>query len=252
MLAWTGERRWHDLYLENVEQVWRTWLPSPHARCHLWTQDLEGWVAQLLGAAHGFAGNAQALLRGAPLLPREQQEALLDRCVETLQATAVGEDDGVNWPSHVAGSGAGPPKMLVQWCHGAPGIVTAFAAFPRQRSAELDALLIRAGNTVWHAGPLAKGHGLCHGTAGNGYAFLQLYARTADPVWLARARSFAMHAIVQCEQARQAHGGRRCTLWTGDPGLAVYLWHCLEGAGGLPTLDILGRGGSPTWPRTHP
>jgi hypothetical protein len=28
-------------------------------------------------------------------------------------------------------------------------------------------------------------------------------------------------------------------LWTGDAGLAVYLWHCLEGGGGMPGLDIL-------------
>jgi lantibiotic modifying enzyme len=129
--------------------------------------------------------------------------------------------------------------MLVQWCHGAPGIVTGLAHFPVHRSVEMDKLLTAAGATVWQAGPLAKGHGVCHGTAGNGYAFLSLHRRTGDPVWLDRARAFAMHAVAQSEQAREQHGRRRFTLWTGDAGLAVYLWHCVTGAGGMPTLDVL-------------
>jgi len=103
----------------------------------------------------------------------------------------------------------------------------------------MDEMLIMAGNAIWKAGPLAKGSGICHGTAGNGYALLKLYQRTGDPVWLGRARSFAMHAILQSEQACQRYGRRRFSLWTGDAGLAVYLWHCLRGSGGLPALDIL-------------
>jgi hypothetical protein len=31
------------------------------------------------------------------------------------------------------------------------------------------------GELTWRAGPLAKGANLCHGTAGNGYAFLALF-----------------------------------------------------------------------------
>jgi hypothetical protein len=127
----------------------------------------------------------------------------------------------------------------MQWCHGAPGIVTGLSDFPVKRSADMDDMLVKAGNAVWNAGPLAKGPGVCHGTAGNGYAFLRLHQRTGDPIWLARARSFAMHAIAQSERARQRHGRRRYSLWTGDAGLAVYLWHCLTGSGGLPALDIL-------------
>ena len=42
MLRWTDDTRWRDLYLDNVEQLWRTWLPSEHAPCHVWTQDLYG------------------------------------------------------------------------------------------------------------------------------------------------------------------------------------------------------------------
>jgi hypothetical protein len=239
MFKWTGEGRWQDLFLENAEQLWRTWLPSENAHCHLWTQDLYGRIVQLLGAGHGFAGNTYPLLRGAALLSPERREQLHNRCVETLRATAVFEDDGVNWPQGVGAPRPGRTHMLLQWCHGAPGMVTGLADFPRDGSSEMEAMLIKAGTTVWKAGPLAKGYGLCHGTSGNGYALLALHRRTGDPIWLERARSFAMHAILQQERMRQRYGRGRYTLWTGDPGLAVYVWHCVTGLHGMPGLDIL-------------
>lgn len=239
MFKWTGEPRWRDLFLENVQQLWRTWLPSDSANCHLWTQDLYGSVVQLLGAGHGFAGNVFPLLRGAALLSPDRRDQLRDRCVETLRATAVFEDDGVNWPPGVGPPRPGRTHMLVQWCHGAPGMVTGLMGFPRATSPEMEDMLIKAGTTVWKAGPLTKGGGLCHGTAGNGYALLALHRRTGDAIWLDRARSFAMHAIMQQERMRQQYGRGRYTLWTGDPGVAVYVWHCLTGSGGLPGLEIL-------------
>jgi lantibiotic modifying enzyme len=239
MLDWTGEDRWRGLFLENVEQLWDTWLPSSHADCYLWTQDLYGSVVQLLGAGHGFAGNVYPLLRGAGLLPADRREKLYQRCLQALRVTALTDDDRVNWPPGVGPSRPGRTAVLVQWCHGAPGIITATADFPRGWSAGMDELLLQAGAATWQAGPLSKGYGLCHGTAGNGYAFLKLHARTGDPAWLERARSFAMHAIEQRERMRQEYGVGRYSLWTGDAGLAVYLWHCLEGGGGMPGLDIL-------------
>jgi Lanthionine synthetase C-like protein len=68
--------------------------------------------------------------------------------------------------------------------------VNALANFADSR---IDDLLIAAGELTWHAGPLVKGGGLCHGTAGNGFAFLKLFRRTKDEIWLDRARRFAMH-----------------------------------------------------------
>jgi len=239
MLGWTGEARWRELYLENVEQLWRTWLRNDEADCYLWTQDLYGSIVQLLGAGHGFAGNAYALLRGAELLSAERRQVLYDRCVETLRATLVVEGDCGNWPPGLGAPRPGRAQMLVQWCHGAPGFVTGLADFPSGTSTDMEQMLVQAGNLIWRAGPLTKGPGVCHGTAGNGYAFLKMHNRTGDEMWLARARAFAMHAMLQSEQARQLHSQRRYSLWTGDPGLAIYLWHCVTGSGGLPALDIL-------------
>jgi Lanthionine synthetase C-like protein len=233
------EARWRTLFLANVDQLWRTWHFDASAQCHLWTQDLYGKVVQYLGAGHGFAGNAYALLKGAALLDEARRDALYERCVATLQATAVVEGDAVNWRPGTFTPRPGGTRLLMQWCHGAPGFVTALADFPAGRSAAMDALLVGAGHAVWQAGPLAKGHGLCHGTAGNGYAFLKLYQRTGDARWLDRARAFAMHAIEQYERMHQAHGRGRYTLWTGDAGLAVYLWRCLDGRAELPALDVV-------------
>jgi hypothetical protein len=95
-------------------------------------------------------------------------------------------------------------------------------------------LALAAGELVWRAGPLVKGANLCHGTAGNGYAFLTLFARTGDEQWLARARAFAMHAIEQVERARSAHGRYTFSLWSGDVGTAVYLADCLDDGGAIP------------------
>lgn len=235
----TGEGRWRDLFLENVDQVWRTWAFDAQANCHLWTQDLYGKTVQYLGAGHGFAGNVYSLLKGASLLDAGRREALYDRCTATLRATAKFEDGAVNWSPGTFDPRPDGPRMLMQWCHGAPGVVTGLSDFPPQVFPELDAMLIGAGHAIWKAGPLSKGYGLCHGTAGNGYAFLKLYQRTGDFMWLERARSFAVHAITQRDRMRQQHGQGRYTLWTGDPGLAVYLWHCINGKAGLPALDIL-------------
>ena len=94
---------------------------------------------------------------------------------------------------------------------------------------------------TWQSGALVKGSNLCHGTGGNGYAFLKLYRRTGENVWLERARAFAMTAISQCRGARLAHGRGRYSLWTGDVGLAIYLWDCLRGKGRFPTIDVCDR-----------
>ena len=72
----------------------------------------------------------------------------------------------------------------------------------------------------------------------NGYAFLKLYQRTQHSIWLERARAFAMTAIAQCREAGHEYGRGRYSLWTGDVGLAIYLWDCLTGLPRFPTVDV--------------
>lgn len=46
---------------------------------------------------------------------------------------------------------------------------------------------VECSDVIWQRGLLRKGYGLCHGTAGNGYAFLSLYHLTQDRKYLYRA-----------------------------------------------------------------
>jgi hypothetical protein len=236
----TGEERWRTLFAENIEQLWQTWLPVPDKEFYLWTQDLYGHIVQLLGAGHGFVGNVYPLLRGAALLDAARREALYERCSQTLRMTGMFENGEANWPQGIGTPRPGRTNKLMQWCHGAPGVITAIAAdYPHGQSSDMDAMLLAGGEAVWTAGPVSKGYGLCHGTAGNGYAFLKLFKRTGNALWLDRARAFAMHAIVQRRAMYQQYGVGRYNLWTGDLGLAVYLWHCMTGKDGMPVLDII-------------
>ncbi len=154
-------------------------------------------------------------------------------------ANAYAERDGelAQWPP-AADPGRPGQGIRTQWCHGAPGMVASLAGIA-PADAEFTELLVAGGELTWRAGPLAKGAGLCHGTAGNGYALLKLFERTGDEAWLARARAFAMHAAEQAERERAAHGMGRYGLWTGDVGVALYLASCLAGTAEVPTLDRL-------------
>jgi hypothetical protein len=111
-------------------------------------------------------------------------------------------------------------------------------ADPRLASPELVALLEGGGRLTWRAGPLAKGSNLCHGAAGNGFAFLKLHALTGEAAWLAHAHAFAMTAIEQWRAASAEYGRGRYSLWTGDIGLALYLHECLAGTARFPTIDV--------------
>jgi hypothetical protein len=231
MAELTGEERWRDAYRAQAQRLLDDLAPTEFGP--LWTQDLYGRSARYLGLGHGYAGNMMALLRGWRWLAAEQQTRLAETIPQTLAATAGESEAGVNWP---AVRTRDAPTYLVQICHGAPGIVAAFADCPFSTPA-LERLLRAGGEVVWQAGPLAKGPGFCHGTAGNGYAFLKLYKRTGEALWLDRARAFAMTAIAQCRAARRVYGQGRYSLWTGDLGLACYLRDCVNGEAGFPTID---------------
>ncbi|MEA2426031.1 MAG: hypothetical protein QOH13_2441 [Thermoleophilaceae bacterium] len=194
------------------------WLRGRREEDGVWTQHLYGQTTRYLGPAHGFAGCALALGDEAGDVS------------ETLENFAVEEDGLVNWPpaAGMALDARGNGQIRTQWCHGAPGIVATLAPMLDKE------LAIAGGELTWRAGPLRKGAGLCHGTAGNGYAFLALLERTGDERWLSHARAFAMHAAAQVERSRSEHRRGRHTLWTGDMGTALYLADCIDGRGALP------------------
>jgi hypothetical protein len=46
-----------------------------------------------------------------------------------------------------------------------------------------------------------------------------------------------MHAAAQVEAERRKGGRGRYSLWTDDPGTALYLALCVEGQASLPSFD---------------
>lgn len=234
MEAWTGDDRWKVLYLESADHLLNTWRRDDSVGAWLWQQQLWGRTHRMLGACHGAMGALQPLIAGAPWIDARFRRLLMPRAEELLAATAVVENGCANWPPEVNDRG-----LLVQWCHGAPGVVVAFDPMPRGESADLEQWMLRAGELIWNAGPLAKGVGLCHGTSGNGYAFLKLHRRTGDSKWLERARAYAMQAIAQHQAATARQGAPWFSLWTGDLGLALFLADCVEGQADMPFVDGL-------------
>jgi len=228
MLEWTGEERWRDAWNESADA-----LLSRRDEDGYWTQHLYGQELRGLTPPHGLVGNVQALL---PLLDAGRAGALERESATLLAANAVEADGLANWPPRPRPELPGPDGQIrVQWCAGAPGIVIGASKY-------LDEELLRAGaELAWHTGPpaLEKGPGICHGTAGNGYAFLKVFTRTGDEKWLERARRFAMHALAQVERLRAERGRGRYSLWTGDVGTALFAADCITGTSGYPVFDGL-------------
>ena len=231
MAEMTKETRWRNLFEVQAARLLADLEDTPQGL--LWAQDLYGAKDRFLGPVHGFAGNVIPLLRGWEWLTPAQQELVVEFAPKTLAANAWRYDIGTTWGPR---SKREKRLYICQHCHGAPGMVTTFADAPFS-SPEFEALLLDGGRFTWAAGPLTKGSNLCHGTGGNGYAFLKLYRRTNDPMWLDRARQFAMTAIVQSRGSQVAVGRGRYSLWTGDIGLATYLWDCISGEPRFPTID---------------
>ncbi|MGE5217268.1 MAG: lanthionine synthetase C family protein [Chloroflexota bacterium] len=229
----TAEPHWKEAYLHSAQNLLDTWKKNPALDCFVWTQNLYGQINLYLGAVHGFAANVFTLLKGRPFLDSRTIGLIESRAAQTLARTATADQKYANWAPVLGGT-----RHLVQFCHGAPGMIVCLAGLPSDEESALYQLMIKGGELIWKAGPLTKGSNLCHGTAGNGYAFLKLYRRTKNPKWLERARAFATHAIAQTERDLKKYGHFRYSLWTGDLGLAAYLWDCIRAEANFPTMDV--------------
>jgi hypothetical protein len=204
---------WHDLARESADA-----LASRRDADGLWTQRLWGTSFRGIGTVHGLAGNVRALLQ----VDDPRNETLRAESAAALSRAATRADGLANWSS----------EGKLQWCAGAPGVVSAARDY-------LDEELLLAGaELVWRAGPpgAEKGHGICHGISGNGFALLAAFERTQDEVWLDRARGFAVHALAQAERLPG-----RYSLFTGGVGTALFAAACLEGNARHPVLEGIRR-----------
>jgi hypothetical protein len=200
---------WDDLARESADA-----LASRRDADGLWTQRIWGTRFSGVGTVHGLAGNVRALLR----VDDPRNESLRADSAAALARAATQEDGLANW------SGEGK----LQWCAGAPGVVSVARDY-------LDEELLLAGaELVWRAGPpgAEKAHGICHGTSGNGFALLATFERTQDELWLDRARRFAVHALAQA-----ARMPGRYSLFTGGAGTALFAAACFDADARYPVLE---------------
>jgi hypothetical protein len=225
MHDWTGDQRWADASRRTGEAIL-----AARDEEGLWPTRLYGRDYRGITPPHGLVGNVAALLDDGPLLDDATRATLKRDTAAAVSRAALIEDGLANWAQPYGGElEREDGEIRVQWCAGAPGIVIATASY-------LDEELLLAGaELAWRAGPhgMEKGPSICHGTAGNGYAFLKVFERTGDERWLERARRFAMHALEQVDR----RGRGRYALWTGDVGVALYADACLEGRAAYPVVD---------------
>jgi hypothetical protein len=222
MREWTGNPRWEEAARESAAA-----LRARRGDDWLWRQDDD---YRGLGTVHGAAGNTLVLLRLEP------DDALAAETAAVLAQHAFRQNGLANWPGSPRPQLAVPGRGIrLQWCTGAPGILAGASEYLGED------LLLAGAELIWRAGAHGdeKGHGICHGTSGNGFGLLKAFARTGDERWLDRARRFAVHALGQVERLRAMNSRGRYSLWTGDLGTALFAAACLDEDARYPILDIV-------------
>ena len=142
-----------------------------------------------LGAAHGLSGILYTLLQSGCIASEEVNKTITPAVHYLLT---------LRHPSNNLRSSLGSQlDQLVQWCHGSPGLVPLLTAMHDKVGGTFLQDAIRCATPVWQRGLLRKGHGLCHGTTGNAYAFLDMYQQTEDPTWLGKAVHYTEWSMKQ-------------------------------------------------------
>ncbi len=238
--AATGDARFADAWHHALDGVLE-------GRVALEEQHFTADVGRYLGAAHGLAGVLAAVLSSGGLASTEQTERLLDRAERALHIEALHDGERVNWPAEPGG------LPLVQWCHGAPGVLLSLATLPAGARPALDESLVGGARLTIDAGAVTKGAGFCHGTSGNALGVLAVArrlrsaapgeARALDD----QARRMLAHALTQLDDEQALHGGDArwaLNLYEGPPGVLYGLLALL----GEAPLAAPALSGALPWP----
>lgn len=169
-----------------------------------------------LGGAHGIAGILYMLLQAKDYMTESELNNLVRPTIDYLQGICFPSN---NFPSSLGNN----TDKLVQWCHGAPGVVFLFAeAYKLFGQEEYLQTALKCGDVVWRRGLLTKGYSICHGVAGNAYTFLVLYQLTGDFKHLYQACKFAEWCM---SYGKQQHltPDRPLSLFEGVSGAIYFL-----------------------------
>ena len=176
---------------------------------------------EYIGAAHGVGGILFVLLAARAYI---SEEMLISHIKPTLDYFVSLQYPSGNFPSSISGTNPPSNDKLLHWCHGAPGVVHLLLRAHKIWPHNEDSYLLRAkrcGETIWKRGLLKKGYGLCHGVAGNTYAFLGLWKATNEAKYLYQAAVFAEWCFEYGKRGCRAPD-RPLSLFEGIAG-AIYL-----------------------------
>ncbi|KAJ6475769.1 hypothetical protein C8R47DRAFT_1142393 [Mycena vitilis] len=211
-------------------------LPAPPL---MWT-----WHGtRYLGAAHGVAGILHVLL----LCPAQITRPYMESILLTVDWLIGCQDPQGNWPSAAPiGGFTGHEKELVQWCHGASGILLALCtvlrcATPTSSGPRLEKVIVsvQAGASLaYRHGLLSKGLGLCHGVAGSVFALLAvsdvLDVRTQkSKTSKANASHGERYYLARAVHLAQLAADHEAMTARGEMGTPDHPWSLYEGMAGM-------------------
>uniref|UniRef100_A0A0K8TK76 LanC-like protein 3 homolog n=1 Tax=Tabanus bromius TaxID=304241 RepID=A0A0K8TK76_TABBR len=185
---------------------------------------------EYLGAAHGLCAILHMLLDSPWFGPNGNiSNTKLEDIKKSIDFYVSLQDQEGNFPVALEDLKTGREKRLVHWCHGAPGaiylLIKAYLQFKSPKYLEAAA---RATDLIWKKGLLRKGPGICHGVAGNGYAFLVMYRLTNDDKYLYRACKFMDYLSNPDFKTRARIPDRPFSLYEGVAGTVCFLIDLLE------------------------
>lgn len=186
--------------------------------------------SEYLGAAHGLCSILWILLE-SPLFEKKDgkfvniSETKLKDIKGSVDKFLTLQDPHGMFPSRWTTR----EKKLVHWCHGAPGAIyllaKAYLVFGEEKYLKACQ---RCAEGIWNSGLLCKGPGLCHGVAGNGYAFLLMYRLTKEPKYLYRAKKFMRFLTEQEFIDDSRTPDRPYSLFEGIAGTVCFLIDLLD------------------------
>ncbi len=205
-------------------------LSALAARVAIWSAEQRERLSRRydIGLVHGLAGNLYLILHFPELVERLGAVGEVRASLDCL-ADCVEAEGGM---LEVLPSRHSEPRVFtdkVHWCNGTTGAVFLFARAYEVfgEGAYLEAAR-RAAEHVWRYGLLRKGNGLCHGIAGNAYAFLSLYRTTSEKRQLDRALHFARFSWSDRVTRAQRASDRPWSLYEGRMGTLCFYLDCLD------------------------
>uniref|UniRef100_A0A3F2YVC9 LanC-like protein 3 homolog n=1 Tax=Anopheles culicifacies TaxID=139723 RepID=A0A3F2YVC9_9DIPT len=196
-----------------------------------------------LGAAHGICAILHALLESSWF----NRDTTGEFCVSPTDLSdikntidyvlALQNGDG-NFPTRHDSN-----RMLVHWCHGCAGAIYLFAkAFLTFKEERYLQCCRRCADAIWRQGLLRKGPGICHGVAGNGYAFLLMYRLTGEKCYLYRAAKFAEFLDSTLFADQLLAPDRPYSLYEGLAGAVCFLVDLLDPSqSSFPFMDVFAK-----------